>query len=340
MRAIALLCVLTLLTPARAWCDATSDYRIVGRVPVSDARWDYAAVDPVARRLYLGRFGGVLTLDLDTRVVTPVLVPSALIHGVVPLGAGRVMATEGEANRATLFDGLSGEVLARYPTGREPDAIVFDPRSGLIVTADSGSRALSLIDLSARRIVGHVSLPGIPEFLAVGPAGVIFDNLEDRNAVAVVDLDRRRVRGLYPLKGCHGPTGLAYDAVQDLLLSVCRNGVAKFLDGRTGEERATLAVGAGPDAALFDEARHLAFVPAGGSGTLAVISVANGAIRLQQTLVTQRGSRTAALDPSTGRLYVPAARFAVPPRPGARASALPGSFEILIIEPGAGHGAS
>lgn len=313
-------------------------YAIVSRIAVPDARWDYAAVDPRARRLYLGRFGGVLALDLESGRVVPVLVPSALVHGVLPLGDGLAMSTNGEANSVDVFEGASGHILARIATGREPDAITVEPLTGLVVTTDQRSRDLTLIDPVARCRVGRIALPGVPEFAAAGQGGILFDNITDRNAVAVIDLRSRRVVATYPLAGCSEPTGLAYDAAEDLILSVCRNGIAKFLSGRDGTERATIDVGPGPDAAFFDERRHLAFVPSGGSGTLTVIGVEGGAIEKRQSLATQKGSRTAALDPVTGQIYIPAAKFAPPAKLGDHPAPISGTFEILVIANTGGSG--
>src|SRR5262249_3359826 len=93
-----------------------------------------------------------------------------------------------------------------------------------------------------------------------------------------------------------------------------------------------LRVGAGPDAVILDTRRELAFIPSGGSGTLTVISLRNpDQIRELHETATRRGTRTGALDPETGRLYLPSARFV--PRPGSHGLGEPvaGSFEILIV---------
>jgi DNA-binding beta-propeller fold protein YncE len=308
-------------------------YRVTGHIRVPDARWDYGAVDPAERRLYLGRFGGVLALDLNSNVVTAVLVPSALVHGVLPLGHGLVMSTNGQADTVSLFEGLTGRQLATIPTGKDPDAIVREPRTGLVVTTNAGSRDLSLIDPAARRGVATIALPGAPEFPAAGPNGLLYDNIEDKNEIAVIDLAAQRIVRTYALRRCQSPTGLAYDATDDLLLAVCKNGVAVFLHGSDGHELANVDVGAGPDAAVFDETRHRAFVPAGGPGWLTVFSVRAAAVTKIQTLATSPGSRTSVLDPSTGNLYVPAALFRPARDPTARPTPVPGTFEILVIEP-------
>jgi hypothetical protein len=326
--------VLLLILLAAAACAAAEPrYRVSAHIPISDARWDYGAVDPEAHRLYLGRIGGVLALDLSSGTVTPVLVPSALVHGVAPLGGGLVMSTNGEANSVSLFEGISGRELATIPVGKQPDAIVREPHTGLVITTNQGSHDLSVIDPIARRLVATIRLPGTPEYAAAGADGLLFDNITDRNEVAVVDVAARRVLRSYPLRRCQGPTGLAYDAPDDLLLAVCRNGVAVFLRGRAGFEVANLDVGSGPDAAMFDVPRHLAFVPAGGPGSLTVLAVHGAVVTKVQTLKTRPGSRTAILDPATGLVYVPAAQFRAATDPHERPSAVPGTSEILVIEP-------
>ncbi|HJX22735.1 MAG TPA: hypothetical protein VJ454_17190, partial [Steroidobacteraceae bacterium] len=166
-------------------------------------------MDPEAHRLYLGRIGGVLALDLSSGTVTPVLVPSALVHGVAPLGGGLVMSTNGEANSVSLFEGISGRELATIPVGKEPDAIVREPHTGLVITTNEGSHDLSVIDPIARRLVATIRLPGTPEYAAAGADGLLFDNITDRNEVAVVNVAARRVLRTYPLRRCQSPTGLA-----------------------------------------------------------------------------------------------------------------------------------
>ena len=275
--------------------------------------------------------GGVLSVDLTNRRVTPRLVRSALVHGVLPLPGGLAIGTNGEAHTASLFDGATGSVLATLPTGEEPDAIVFEPYSALAVVTNEGSHDLTLIDPVARRVVGTIRLPGKPEYPAAGRDGVLFDNIENRNEIAVIDMLSRRVLRAYPLPGCQAPTGLAYDMADDLLLAVCRNGAAVFLTGRDGRLVKTFDVGNGPDAALFDVVRHRAYVPAGGAGTLTVFSVKAQTVAVQQTLVTAPGSRTAVLDPDSGDLFVPAARFSPPANPHARPEPIPGSFELLVV---------
>jgi hypothetical protein len=84
----------------------------------------------------------------------------------------------------------------------------------------------------------------------------------------------------------------------------------------------SLPIGRGTDTVLYDPVRKLAFAPCGGSGDLVVISVAaRDRIAVVRTIATSVAARSGAVDPKTGRLYLPAALYAKP-APGQRRGAM------------------
>jgi DNA-binding beta-propeller fold protein YncE len=328
------------LTSARAVMAADltspgSTYEIKGRIGAPDALWDYASVEVAARRLYVGQIGGVMAVDLDSQSVTPVLVASALVHAVLPIpDTGLVASTNGEGNTVNIFEGKTGHIVATIPAGRDPDALVLEPKSGLLVATNAEGNSLTLIDLKRLAAVGEIAVGGKPEFLAVNGEGLVFNNIEDRNEVAVIDIAARKIIRRVKLSRCQEPTGLAYDVPDSLLISVCQNGVVKFINAKTYIDAATFTVGKGPDAAIFDATRRVAFVPSGDNGTLTVFAVRSATdITVRQTLHTKQGTRTGALDPTTGTLYLPSAQLAPPAKPGAWPSVVPGTFAVLVVVP-------
>jgi DNA-binding beta-propeller fold protein YncE len=191
-----------------------------------------------------------------------------------------------------------------------------------------------LIDVRKHAVAGTIVVGGNPEFLAADGKGMVYANVADKNEIAVFDVPaRKRIRTI-KLARCEEPTGLAYDALDRLLMSVCSNGIAKFVNAATGVDTATVAIGKGADAAIFDEARRTAFAPNGDDGTLTVISVRGPTdIVVTQTLRTEVGTRTGALDPRTGRVYLPSAKLVPPAKSGGYPSVAPGSSYILVVEP-------
>jgi YVTN family beta-propeller protein len=308
---------------------------IVARIAGADGFWDYASVNPNTHTFFLGRANGVMAINLDTNAVSAPFVPGDRVHGVIALGdTGLEASANGGTNTVTLFDPATGSVKATIATGQGPDALAFDSGTDLLVALDGKSQDATVIDPKSEKVVATIALGGRPEFAAGNGAGLIYDNLEDKNEIAVIDLKTRSVARRIPLNGCDGPGGLAYDKADDLVISACGNHVAKFIDGVTGAERASITIGEGPDAVIYDDARRMAYIPCGRSGTLSVISVLNGKeISLVQTVATQKGARTGAVDPKSGRVYLPTAQFQPTAEPGKRPAALPGTFEVLVVGP-------
>lgn len=302
--------------------------------PRPDGFWDYVSVDAPARKLFIGTENGVLAVDLDTnRIVFP-FVPGRLVHDVRPLPDFRALSTNGADDTAFVFDAGSGQVFGSVKTGRHPDGAIFDAGSGLVLVTAAIGKDIVLIDPKKVRVVGRIDLGERPEAGASDGRGKVYINLPHSREVAVIDVAQRTILAHWPLPGCQEPTGLAVDIKSGVLVSSCdRKAIA--LRTTDGSVLATLDIGGGADAVIFDAARGLFFIPCGDDGTLAVISENSGAApTVIQTVKTAKGARTAALDPRTGRIYLPTAdmstqtfkieKFDVP-------KAKPGTFRLLVV---------
>jgi hypothetical protein len=112
-----------------------------------------------------------------------------------------------------------------------------------------------------------------------------------------------------------------------------------MLDSDTGKITATVPIGVGVDACAFDDATQLAFASCG-DGTITIAEEeALDKLAVVQTLTTERGARTMALDPATHRIYTCTAQIApepASPSPLAgerhRANYVPGTFHLLVYE--------
>lgn len=325
---VAIVTALAALTPvARA---ATPTLAVLAEIAGPDGPWDYASVDAATRRLYLGRGDGVLSLDLASQRLTPIFVSGHRVHAVTPLGdTGLVLATNGETNTATMFASSDGRVIVEIPTGRKPDAAIWDPASRLAFVMNGESGDVTIIDPATASAVGAIPVGGKLEFSGVDGRGKLYVNVEDRAELAMIDTRTRAIVARHPLPGCERPTGLAVDAAHDRVFVACGNGVALALGAADGAVQATLPIGRGADAVILDAARGLAYVPCG-EGSLAVISADAATPALLADVKTVRGARTGALDPVTGRLYLPAADL-LPAEAGQRSKPKPGTFRLVVV---------
>ncbi len=307
-------------------------FAIAQRIAGPDGGWDYAAVDADARHLYVARSYGVMALDLTSGAVVEKLVDGDGVHAVAPIPGGRlVLSSNGRANTALLFDGLSGKVEATIAAGSNPDAVTIEPKSGRAVIFNGKSRDASIYDLASKTVVATVALDGKPEFGVADGQGRVFVNIEDKARVAILDPIAGKLIGAYALSGCEEPSGLAFDARLGVLIVACANKVAKIIAIEDGKDLGSLVIGQGPDAVLLDAKRRRAFIPCA-EGVMNVIALdARDAVKVVATVATQPRAKTGALDPRTGKVYLPAAKFAAPEKEGERPRPLPGTFEILVV---------
>ena len=107
-------------------------------------------------------------------------------------------------------------------------------------------------------------------------------------------------------------------------------------DIKSGKVIATVPIGANVDGNGFDAGTGLAF-SSNGDGTLTVVrEISPGKFEVLQTVTTQRGSRTMAIDPMTHNIYLPAAQFTpakapTPDNPSPRPEMVKDTFEVLVV---------
>jgi len=84
------------------------------------------------------------------------------------------------------------------------------------------------------------------------------------------------------------------------------------------------------DACAFDDAAQLVFASCG-DGTTTIAKVENDKLNVVQTLPTERGARTMALDPVTHRVYLATAKFDENAKDErGRPKIIDGTFRVLI----------
>ena len=91
-----------------------------------------------------------------------------------------------------------------------------------------------------------------------------------------------------------------------------------MMDSTNGKVLATVPIGEGVDGSAFDPGTQLAFSSCGQSATVTIAHEDTpDKLTVVQTLKTERGARTMALDPKTHKIYLPTAKFEPQPEPAA-----------------------
>lgn len=301
--------------------------------------WDYLALDKASQRLYVSRSNRVLVLDARTGKQVGEIDGLAGVHGIaIADGLQRGFISNGRGDTVTVFDLATLKVEQTVPVGaKDPDGIVYDPYSQRVFTFNGDSNDASVIDAKSGKLLGHIALPGRPEFPVSDGHGHVYDNIESRNALVEIDPMTMKVTATWPLKDCDSPSGLAIDTAHHRLFSVCQNKIMAVTDSTDGKPVASVPIGEGPDAARFDPRRQLVFSSNGDSGDLTVVhEEMPDRYHVVANVPTQKSARTMALDEATGRIFLSAAEFGprpapTPADPHPRHTVKPGSFTILVV---------
>jgi DNA-binding beta-propeller fold protein YncE len=336
-------CALTLLfAAAPAFAQSASQpgpYKVLSTTKVGgEGGFDYIAADSEARKLYIARSGPagnlhVYSLDTLKELGT---VPTGSAHGVaVDTALHHGFAT---SKPVTMFDTETLQVIKKLPTEGNPDGYLTDPVAHRVYILSHAAPNVTVLDAHDGTILGTIDLGGAPEQSVLDGKGKMYIDLEDKDAIAVVDTASMKVLTKYSIasKG-GGCAGLAMDQKTGVLFAACRDKNNMIVvNAADGKILAALPIGVGCDGATFDPSTSEVFSTQG-DGTLTVIKENSPtSFSVEQTVKTPPRARTITEDMQTHHLLTMTGEFTpAPPAPAgqkpARPTMVPGSFEVIVV---------
>ena len=317
---------------------AGGPYQFLKEIQIGGAGgWDYLSIEPATRRLYVTHATKIVVLDLDQDTVVSEITDTPGVHGfALAPELGRGFSSNGRENKASIVELQTLKTLAKVDTGENPDAILYEPGQKEVYTFNGRGKSATVFTAKTGQVVATIPLPGKPEFAVADPqANRIYCNIEDQNEVVAIDTQTHRIAATWPLAPGEEPTGLAIDLAQHRLFVGCHNQLLVMLDSRTGKVIRSLPIGQGVDATAFDRGTQFVF-SSNGDGTVNIAHEDTpDKLTELQTLATEPGARTMALDPTTHKIYLAAAKFepqptAKPGEPRQRPAIVAGSFKVLV----------
>ncbi|HVC21247.1 MAG TPA: YncE family protein [Vicinamibacterales bacterium] len=316
---------------------AVQPYHLVKKVTLGGSGgWDYFAVEPGTHRLFIARDTHMMIVGPDGHMIKDVSGMNGAHAIAFAPKLGRAFTSNGRAHSVTVFD-LKTLLQARdIPIpGRDPDGILYEPASNRVFTFNGRADDATAIDASTATVVGRVELPGRPETAQADGTGKIYVNIADKSELSELDAKTLRVLHTWPMAPCEDPAGLAIDVAHHRLFAGCRNGLMAVIDYTTGKVVAHFPIGQGNDAARFDPGTQLAFASCG-DGTITVAHEDSpDKYTVVQTIHTQRGARTMALDRVSHQIYTVTSKLGPAPPPTAQRphpypTLVPNTFTLFI----------
>lgn len=312
-------------------------YKITNRIHLGGAGgWDYLTVDEAAGRLYVSHASQVMVVDLKKGALAGTIPDTKGVHGIaVAQDLNKGFVSCGRDSSVAVFDLKTLNVTARVKiTGKNPDAILYDPYKKVVLTFNGGSANSTVLDAKTNKVIATIPLAGKPEFSAADGKGKVYVNIEDKSILSVINTNTMKVENTWPLAPGEEPSGLAFDNENHRLFLVCSNKLMVIMNALDGKVITTLPIGDRCDGVAFDPGLKRAY-SSNGDGTMTVVQeVTPESFKVLENVPTQAGARTIACNKTTHALYLPSAEYE-PQAAGAtgRPAMKPESFMVLEIKP-------
>ncbi len=292
---------------------------------------DYLYVNQPNRRLYVTHGTSVAVIDLNK---------GKYIGAVTGLGGDHGVAIENSLNRGFVSDSRQRALVAFnintlktiktiHLKGEDEDATILDPVSGKVFVFEGDSHQAEVVDPKTLKKVATIPLGAKPEFAVSDEHGLLYNNLESANQIAVIDVHKMKVVKKYDLGPCGAPAALALDNENHRLFAGCRtNKGLTVVNAENGDVIQTLPIGQGVDAARYDSGTHLIFASCWDGTTTVIKEDSPDKYEVVQTLKTHQGARTMALDTKTHKIYLSTSDQVQ----GNRRKSVPNTFRVLVYK--------
>lgn len=272
--------------------------------------FDHAAVHPATGRVYVAHTAN----DAVDVIDGPAQKYAGSIGGLRAV-AGALVGEDADrvftSNRGEDTVGIvtpSRESVVKVAVGSRPNGLANDPgRQRLLVAhvgdpAIPGSRTVSIVDVPRQQRIADLPVAGRTRWTVFDPRADVFHvNVADPPQIVVVRAgDPVAVPRIVTVPHA-GPHGLDIDVARRRLFCACDAGVLVEIDADSGAVVATERIAGVPDVVFFNAAVGRVYVAVGEPGVIEVFDT--GPLRRHETVTTEAGAHTLALDPARGMVF-------------------------------------
>jgi len=302
-----------------------------------DGGFDYVTADPDGRNLYVARSGAaghIFVFNIDTLQQVGDI-PGVSAHGgAVDTATGHGFAT---SKPVTMFDSKNFGILKKIDVQGNPDGYLNDTWNHHFYILSHSDPNITVLDDKDGSILGTIDIGGAPEQAVTDGKGKIYVDIEDKDAIAVIDANTMKMTGKYDISSKGGGcAGLALDAKNNILFAACRDKKNMIILSATdGHILTDLPIGSGSDGATFNPDTMEAFASAG-DGTITVVKENSPtSFIVEQTIPTPARAKVLTLDTKTGNILTITAEFGpTPPPPTTPPPPRPPHLRRPALQPG------
>jgi YVTN family beta-propeller protein len=273
-------------------------------------RFDYLVIDYDDGWLFSAHLAANQTyvIDLKSNDVLHTISDTPGAEGLEYVPDERKVYTSNAGdNTIGVIDLKTMKVVRKIPTERKPDGSTYAANVHKLYVSDESAKAVAVIDVRSDKVVTTLhfdSETGVPIY---DPnSKLVYVNLQDRNELAAIDAQSDRVVGRYPVEGCKGNHGMAFDTEHHRAFIACEeNDMLAVFDLDAHKVLVLMRLAPGPDVVQFDPGLKRAYVACSG-GFISVFQEDDPShFRKLPAVPVQRRVHSLAIDVRTHRVYAP-----------------------------------
>ena len=280
---------------------------------------DHMDVDLAGKRLFATPQAAkaVAVLDLADGHVLKMLGGFGNPHSIFYSASSKRLFVTDDTSGVKVFNGENYSLIRTVPLAAGADGMIYDPRTRFLYVNNGGEDAgmshslISVIDVARMRKVADIPIasPGLEAAVVDSARQLLYVNLVDESAVAVVDLRKRRLIAKWKLPAGAGRNlASALDIPHGRLYVACRespmHGSLFVLNSTDGRSLARLPIGGYPDGISIDHERQRIYVSTG-VGHVETYTIGPGdTYRRQPRVDTAVMAKTSLYSPQLDRLFV------------------------------------
>lgn len=273
--------------------------------------FDHAAIHRATHQLYIAHTANdsIDVIDCETNQYLRSISNLTGVAGALVSDEHNLIFTSNRGEDTVGIFSVANETnLAKVKVGIRPNGLSFDPKRGLLLAANVGnpeipdSFTLSIVDVNQRKMTASIPVAGRTRWTVFdSQADVFYVNIANPSQIAVVDANNPTVTAKtfeIPVQGAHG---LDLDLQGRRLFCACDSKQLITLDADSGTITSQLELSGVPDVIFYNATLHHLYVAIGDPGVIDVFDTS--AMRLLQTVATEKGVHTIAYDSERNKIY-------------------------------------
>jgi DNA-binding beta-propeller fold protein YncE len=211
-------------------------------------------------------------------------------------------------NTIGIFTPEAESHIFKVHVGLRPNGLAYDPLRHLLLAANVGDPAIpdsftvSIVDVTKRRMIASVPMPGRTRWTIFDPqSNVFYVNIADPAQISVIEA-RASTQVIRTIKvPAAGPHGLDLDVAQRRLFCACDARQLVTLDADSGVTLHENELSGTPDVIFFNAALGHLYVAIGVPGVIDVFDTAT--LRRIEVVPTEQGAHTLGFDADRNKVY-------------------------------------